>query len=385
MKDNMKLPKNMSFETMLQHGGGEFRLGTGLVGATENSVTYRSEKVDGGAVYARLSNTLNHKEVEGLLASLHGAERALVFGSGMAAMSTLCLGILQPGSQILAQENCYGGNQWLLGDVLKRWGVGVTYAPIEAWEDILKKESSRKAFSLLYCESISNPFCVPQDVALAGNLAQKAGVPLLVDNTFASPALLRPLEMGATYVLESGTKYLNGHSDVVCGALFGKADAMMALSKVALCLGGFLPTQGCVQLMRGLRTLDLRMERHCQNAKHLANLFRSAPWVEQVWYGVSPDSAPSKFFRRGFGGMMALRFQPDVRISDKIEKLGFVQYVPSLAGTETTVTMPWFTTNAYNTDAERLRLGITRDVVRLSVGLENPDEIFHCFAEALAP
>jgi cystathionine beta-lyase/cystathionine gamma-synthase len=349
---------NQSFSTKLQHAGHGHRVGKGLVGAVETSVTFRADAVDGKAVYARLSNTQNHKEVEELLAQLHGASRALVFGSGMAAMSAFCMHHLKPGDHILAQENCYGGNQWLFGEVLRKWGVEVTYAPLSQWQHLVKQNTK-----LLYCETIGNPMCQPQRIDLAAQVADKTKIPLLVDNTFASPVLFRPLDWGASYVIESGTKYLNGHSDVVCGALFGPSATLEAISKTALCLGGFLSTQGCAQLLRGLRTLELRVQRQNQSAAKLAEMFRVWPLVSELSYGVGSDAQLGKLFSQGCGGMMAVRFSESAGISDRIEKLGFVQYVPSLAGTETTVTMPWFTTNAYNSE-EALRRPFQSEVTQ---------------------
>ena len=366
----------LSFATRLQHAGHQHRVGKGLVGATETSVTFRSERVDGKVVYARLSNTQNHKEVEDVLASLHGAERAVVFASGMAAMSAFCFHNLKPGDHVVAQENCYGGNQWLFGEVLTKWGVSVSYAPITEWPSALRPNTK-----LLFCETIGNPLCKPQRVDLAGEFSKAQHIPLIVDNTFASPVLFRPLEWGAAYVLESGTKYLNGHSDVVCGALFGANSSLESLSRTALCLGGFLPTSGCVQLLRGLRTLELRVKRHTESAQRLATLFSSWNKVTEVSYG--QGDLLEKLLPQGCGGMMAIRFAPEVRISDRVEKLGFVHCVPSLAGTETTVTLPWYTTNSFNSEAERLKLGIDKNLIRLSVGLEDPAEIFECFVEAL--
>jgi cystathionine beta-lyase/cystathionine gamma-synthase len=366
------LPRDSSFATRLQHAGADQRLGTGLVGALELSVTYQSESVAQPPVYARLSNTRNHAEVEALIASLHGAPRAAVFASGMAAMNAVVFTLLRPGAHILAQENCYGGNAGLLTKVLARWGVETTFAPLSEWPSHLRPETQ-----LAYCESISNPLCVPQDLRTAAGVARAAGVPLLVDNTFASPALCTPLLHGADLVLESGTKYLNGHSDLICGVVAGSTPLIARIAEASALLGGFLSTQGCVQLMRGVRTLGVRMEAHARNAELLARGLKESPLVTEVFHGsvLGPERALPALFPKGHGGMLAVRFRDDIDVEALVRKFALVTDVPSLGGTETTVTMPWFTTNATQTQERRLSQGIDKKLVRVSVGLEDPGDV----------
>lgn len=200
----------MSLPTHLQHGGSEYRVGRGLVSAVETSVTFVPDEPGGMPVYARLSNTKNHLEVCALLAGTEGAEAASVFASGMAAMTAFCFSFLKPGDHIVCQENCYGGNFGMFSKVLKHWGVDATFAPIEQWQTCFRANTRA-----VYFESISNPFCIPQDVKRAVELSKQHQCLSLCDNTFASPFNFRPLEHGVDVVLESGTKYLNGHSDVV--------------------------------------------------------------------------------------------------------------------------------------------------------------------------
>lgn len=368
--------------TRMQHAGSEHRVGTGLVSALELSVTFETESIDDMPVYARLSNTRNHAEVEALLAALHGTERALVFGSGMAAMTAVLLTFLRPGDHILAQENCYAGNQGLLTKVMARLGIEHTFAPIDAWP-----ASFRPNTKMAYLESISNPFCEPQDVLAGASAARARGCLTVCDNTFASPVNFRPaLEAGVDFVLESATKYLNGHSDLVCGAIAGSAQALAKISETAMYLGGFLSTTGCVQLTRGLRTLGVRMERHNNNGRAFAHALAASPLVAKVYHGslLSADDSRRGVFAKGFGGMCCVRFAPQVAVRTLMRSMSLVHDVPSLGGTETTACMPYHTTNRWMPAAERQRLGIDEQLVRFSVGLEDPHDIIQDVLAAAA-
>lgn len=358
--------------TLLQHAGSQHRVGTGLVSAVEVAVTFEPEFPGAKPVYARLSNTKNHLEVTELLARLEGTESSAVFASGMAAMSAVALTVLKPGDHILCQANCYGGNKGFITKVLSRMGIESTFVPLDEWASHFRSNTK-----LAYFESISNPFCVPQDFLGAVELARSRNVLTLCDNTFASPIICRPADFGVDYVLESGTKYLNGHSDVVCGVVASSRKNIESISETAMYLGGFLATQSVSLLLRGLRTLHLRMEAHNKNGAEFARRLKQHPLVQDVFYGLQNGDFANikKAFPKGFGGMCAVRFAPQVNVTKLLSELCYVADVPSLGGTETTACQPVTTTHWWASEQERAALGIDSQLVRFSVGLEEVAEL----------
>lgn len=365
--------------TVLQHSGGEFRVGRGLIGAMEQSVTFETDSPLDFPLYARLGNTANHAEVEAVLATLHNGEDSIVFGSGMAAANATYFALLQPGDHVLAQENCYGGMHGFLTSVLARWNIEIEFVPVEQWPQRVKPNTR-----LAHFESITNPFCKPQNVAKICRELKAAHLkfsgtakrPLLTvcDNTFASPILCKPLNLGADIVMESATKYLNGHSDVVCGAIIANREIIETIRGQSRLMGGFLPTQACMMLLRGLRTLEIRMKAHCETGAAFAKAMADSRLVNKVCYGTE-DSEIKEIFSKGFGGMVTVKFAPTVDTIAMIAATRYIKNVPSLAGTETTATLPWYSTNRFQPDSEKQRLGISLQLVRFSVGIENVADI----------
>lgn len=356
--------------TLLQHAGGNFRVGRGLVGALEQSVTFETADPTEFPVYARLGNTANHQELEAMLASLHHGDDAIAFASGMAAANAAYFALLQPGDHVLAQENCYGGIHGFFTSVLSRWGVEVEFAPVGDWTRRVRPNTR-----MAHLESITNPFCKPQDVARICREVKKAATGRLItvcDNTFASPVLCKPLDLGADIVLESATKYLNGHSDVICGALVSNRELIDTIRNQARLIGGFLNTTSCTMLLRGMRTLGVRMAAHSANGRAFADAMRGCDLVRRVHYG---DPELEKSFPAGFGGMCTVEFDPKVDTVAMLASSKFIKNVPSLAGTETTATLPWWSTNRMQPDDEKKRLGITLQLVRFSIGLEDVRDI----------
>jgi cystathionine beta-lyase len=357
--------------TLLQHAGEKFRVGKGLSPAIEMSVTYQTESVDEVPVYARLSNTNNHFEVEAMLAALHEAEAAAVFGSGMAAFTAVALTFFKEGDHVILQENCYATSQNFFTKIMARFGVEASIAPIENWENLIRSNTR-----MLIFETISNPFCIPQDLAQAVALGKKHGILTLCDNTFASPMNCRPGVLGVDLVLESATKYLNGHADLVAGAVVGSTLLLKKLRETAMYLGGFLSTTGCVQLLRGLRTLKIRMEAHNSNGLAFVKALRKTTLVDDVCYGLSKEKEHlSALFENGFGGMCAVRFSSKVNVKKMMREFKLIYDAPSLGSTETTACMPAFTTHKWTSLEEQRRLGIDEQLVRFSIGLEDAEDI----------
>ncbi len=373
-------------ETVLQHSGNQHRIGKGLISATEQSVTFRVESTEDEPVYQRLSNTSNNKELQSVLADLQHSEGAFVTNSGMAALYLILATELRPGDHIVCQENCYGSTKGLLDKVLKDWGVRASFCSVQDLANHLQPTTRA-----IIVESISNPFCVPQDVAAACALAQSRGIVSIVDNTFASPWNCKPLTLGADYTFESATKYLNGHSDQVAGVIGASSARIQAIASRAMYLGCFLASDSCVKLLRGLRTFALRMQRHNENGTGFANAMRLLPQVERVYYGVQQVDAHSgtsyedriREIFGGFGGMVCLRFRRDIDVPKMLSRCRFVADVPSLGGTETTACIPLHTTHKWTEAEECKRLGVDEFVLRVSVGLESLDDIVADFRQAM--
>jgi cystathionine beta-lyase/cystathionine gamma-synthase len=374
-------PNVSSVATALQHAGSQHRVGRGLVSATEQSVTFHPESLGGDPIYARLSNTANNQELCEVMAAAFGSEAAFVTCSGMAALHLILSSELAPGDEIICQEDCYGSTRGLLEKVMTRWGVVTRFAPAAA---LLESTTARTRAVL--CETISNPFCQPLDVPAFCHGARERGVLSIVDNTFASPYLLQPSRWGADYVWESATKYLNGHSDQVAGVVATTAQKRQQLEKTAMYLGSFLDSDGCVRVLRGMRTFALRMERHSSNGLAFAQAMSVTPGVARVDYGAMPGqgSLVRGLFSRGFGGMLCLRFDASIDVPLMCQSLALAADVPSLGGTETTVCMPLHTTHKWSDPAETARLAIDSQVLRVSVGLESPEDIIADFRQAIA-
>lgn len=366
----------LSLSTALQHAGAEHRVGSGLLGAVEQSVTFATAAVDDLPVYARLSNTANHAEICALIATLHKAPSAQVFASGMSAIHAVLTTVLRPQDHLLMQENCYGSSQGLAQKILSRWGIETTFAPLSEWSKCLRKNTRA-----LFFESISNPFCLPQDFQLALAAKKISGATLICDNTFAGPVNCRPYEAGVDIVIESATKYLNGHSDLVCGAVACSAEFSEQLAVTSMYVGGFLSAAGCMQLARGLRTLQVRMRAHNENGREFARRMSRLEGVVEVFHG-SLSHEGSEFFS-DFGGMVGVRFAQGIDVAKLMRSFTLISDVPSLGGTETTACIPWWTTNRWMADAEKARLKIDPQLVRFSIGLEAVEELVDDVAKAI--
>lgn len=365
-------------KTLLQHAGSEHRLGRGLIGAQEVAITFATPSLNNTPVYSRLGNTVNHQELENLLAALHETDDAIATGSGMSSFTLMFMTLAKPGDHILCQDGCYGGTYNFLTKILGPWGVETTFAPLKDWSKHLKPNTR-----FVMAESISNPFCLPLDLQAVAQFAKNHNLISICDNTFAGPTLCKPMKHGFDLVMESATKYMNGHSDVIAGMLAGKSALLEPLRAPHAYLGTFLPTPQCVQLMRGLRTLDVRMSAHTKHGKYFSEGMRVIDDVSEVHYGCAKDAPPFACFTEGFGGMVAVKFKKNVVMSSFMKSLNLITDVPSLGGTESTATLPTYTTNWFMTEAQKSAWGIDEHLVRFSIGLEDPEDLLSDIRQAL--
>jgi cystathionine beta-lyase/cystathionine gamma-synthase len=337
--------------------------------------------------YIRLSNSPNHLLLQARLAVLEGGEAALVTGSGMAAISAAILAFVSKGEHLLAQRTLYGGTQSFLDEDAPRFGIDTSVIDIadprgaDAWRQQLRPDTK-----LVYVESISNPLMEVGDLEAVVAFARQHDLVTIIDNTFATPVNFRPLEIGIDLVVHSATKYLNGHSDIVAGAVIGSQDKVGKVRHLLLHLGGALDPHACFLLERGLKTLPLRVRRQGATAQRLAEMLSQRPEVRQVNYpGLKTDPGHSYAARlfSGFGGMLSFYFEEAARAESFLNRVQIPLHAPSLGGVETLVVQPSRSTHLGQTEEDRQRLGITDELVRVSVGIEDPDELEADFVQAL--
>ena len=337
--------------------------------------------------YIRLSNSPNHYTLQARLAACESSEGALVTASGMAAISTTILAHLNSGDHLLAQETLYGGTQTFLEHDLPRFGIGSSAIDIgdpdgpEAWQSALRPETR-----MVYVETISNPLMQVGDLEAVVAFARQHGLLTVIDNTFATPVNFRPIELGFDLVVHSATKYLNGHSDIVAGVVAGSTAHTEPIHQLQLHLGASLDPHACFLFERGLKTLVLRVERQGQNALKLAEFLSQRSEVRQVNYPGLPGDPGHRFARRwfeGFGGMMSFYLADDVPSETFLESLEMPVHAASLGGVETLVVRPSRSSHLGLSTEERHRQGITDSLIRVSVGIEQADDIVLDFAQAL--
>lgn len=346
------------------------------------STTYRYPEAADGApashIYSRYDNP-TVQAVEEKMAALEGSDGALLFGSGMAAIHATVLAMLPSGGTIAHQEGIYGGTTALFNDVLGPLGFRiVSLDPV--------RPDVPDGVDLVWMESITNPLLRVADVAAWAQAAHNVGARLVVDATFATPILHQPLAQAADAVVHSATKYLNGHSDVTAGVVCFNQSDRDALWVMRRNLGATMDPGSANLLGRGLKTLDVRMQRHVENAAAVAQELVSMPGVEQVHFpGRSdhPDHATAKETLHGFGGMVSFDLGTKEAAIAFRRKLKLVLPAASLGGVESLASLPLETSHAYATAEQRAALGISDGLVRLSVGIEDAADIVADLRQAL--
>lgn len=343
------------------------------------------EKRAEGYVYTRMSNP-NADAVGSILAAADGGESALVFSSGMAAVTTSLLSFVQPGDHILSSPVLYGGVYDFLSNELKRLGVEVTFVNFLK-EDVEKH--IRPNTRLIYTETICNPLMEVPDIPKIAEIAHKHEIKFFVDNTFATPVVAKPLALGADAALYSVTKFIGGHSDIVGGAVVGSKELIARIKRFQVLYGAILGSFDCWLLARSLRTLDLRVRKHSANALKVAKFLESHPKVEKVFYpGLesSPDHERAKrqFEHGRYGGMLSVNLRGgEKEASTLIKEFETIKFVPSLAGTATTVSYAAKTSHRFYSREDLAAAGITFGQLRFSIGLEDADDIIAELSAAL--
>jgi cystathionine beta-lyase/cystathionine gamma-synthase len=338
-----------------------------------------------GYYYGRNSNS-NRDLFERAVADLEGAEAGVATSSGMAALHAAILALAPKPTTIVATRELYGGSAALLRQDLMTTGYEVVFLDMTDLDAVGRAIGSA---GLVLAETITNPLCGVPDLETIATLARDRGVPLLVDNTFATPLLFKPLEHGASAVMHSATKYLGGHSDIVAGVVVGDAATMSAVRARSARTGTTLSPFDAWLAVRGLRTLEIRMRRHSDNSLTLARAMRSMPGVKAVHHPLlegSPSHAVAvRLLADGAGGMMAFDLEGGrAAVQRMLDRFHMVTFAASLGGVETTISYPEITSHRAMSPEERAGLGVGAGTVRVSVGIEDPDDIVADFAHALA-
>jgi cystathionine beta-lyase/cystathionine gamma-synthase len=348
---------------------------------------YKGEKSYHDLKYIRLNNTPNHVALHKKLSALENGEAALVTASGMAAISTALLTVLSTGDHLLAQDCLYGGTHDFITRDLP--GLGIAFDFIDGNDPESWKTKVRPNTKLIYVETMTNPLLQVADLKGVVSFARAHGLVSMVDNTFASPINFRPPEVGFDLSLHSCTKYLNGHSDIVAGAIIGRADLMEKITRKLNHLGGSLDPHACFLLHRGIKTLAVRMKYQSESALAIARFLCCHQAVERVNYPgleTHPDHERARDLLDGFSGMLSFELKGGVEAAERfMEKTALPVIAPSLGGIETLLTRPATTSHSGMAPEERRRLGITDHLIRMSVGIEATEDLIADFEQALEP
>lgn len=338
-----------------------------------------------GHYYGRNSNS-NRTMLERAVAELEGAEAGVATASGMAALHVGILALAPKPVTIVATRELYGGTMALLRQDFEPAGYETIFV------DMTDLEAVRRALDgagLALVETITNPLCRMPDVEVIASMARDRGVPILVDNTFPSPVLFRPLDVGATAVMHSATKYIGGHSDLVAGLIVGSADVMSAARARSVRTGSTLGPFDAWLALRGLRTLEVRMRRHSDNGLALARALRGMAGVARVHHPLLEGSPSFVVARRlmpeGTGGMLAFDLEGGREaVQRMLSRFQMVRFAASLGGVETTVSYPEITSHRGLSASERAELGVGSGTVRVSAGIEAAEDIVADFSQALS-
>lgn len=381
------MKEKFGFETQLIHSGEPRPLHErAVIQPIYQSSTFETVPVSNYKEhrYIRLNNTPNHIALGEKLAAIEGGEAGLVAASGMAAISTALLALIQKDGHLLSQSELYGGTHHFLKDNFPSLGREVSFFSQGDLGELEKKLQPNTRG--IYVEAISNPTLRIPDHHAVIAFAKKHGLLTFIDNTFPSPANFNPIQLGYDVVLHSATKYINGHTDIVAGVIVTQRRYLEAVLDLLNYLGGSMDPHTCFLLNRGLKTLGARMRCHNENALQFAEaLEKSGKFNRVIYPGLPshPDHARAKELFRAFGGMVSFEAKGAVAdVQAAIKKLQLPVYAPSLGGVETLITRPAETSHSGVPKQDLEKLGIRDTLVRVSVGLESPKDLIQDFLNA---
>ena len=378
---------NYKYATLAVHAGQYPDPQTGAVNVPIYlSSTFELEGIGAnkGWDYSRGGNPTRDR-LEEALAVLEGGKKAHVFGSGMAAITAL-VAPLHTGDHVICSHNVYGGTARLLDQVIRHYGIEIEYVDLTNLDALTK--AIKPSTKLVHVESPTNPLMQLTDIAAVAEIAHKAGAEVSVDNTFLSPALQSPIALGADIVMHSTTKFLNGHSDGLGGVLVTtKQEQAERIHLIQKAMGGILSPFECFLVLRGIKTLPLRMKQHEENGRAVAAYLSAHPKVQKIFYpGLEshPQYALAVKQQKGFGSMMALELGSREAVERFLNAVKLFLNAESLGGVESLASHSATTTHAALTEERRNAIGITQGLLRLSVGIEDKDDLIADLERALA-
>jgi cystathionine beta-lyase/cystathionine gamma-synthase len=384
-------PRGMKIATIAAHAGAPEGANAPVTTPIVQSTTFRFENAEAVQRYARGEGGLymysrdenpTVRAAEEALARLEGAESCVLFGSGMGAMTAAVMAHVSGGEEVVAATALYGGTYKLLRDVLSRFGVTTRMVEPEALLDACAKGGAR----LCVFESPTNPTLRVLDIAAVARACKSAGLLSLIDSTFAPALIQRPLALGADLVMHSATKFLNGHSDHLGGVIAGRRELVEKVRAIARKLGSVLDPQVAYDLLRGLKTFAVRIERQCSSALTVARWLESHGAVQRVWYPGLPSHPDFELARRqmnGSGGVVTFSLGTRERAFRFWDRLKLIARAASLGGPETLTSLPILFSHTGYSAEELRRAGVDEGMVRMSVGLEDPDDLTADLRQAL--
>ena len=395
MAHDKKLPSDAGDQTIAVHTSRPLNSTSAVAPPIWQTTTFSAENAEDFAeiavaatpseFYTRYGNP-THKQVEATIASLEGAERALITSSGMGAIFAVVMSHLDRGDHVVAQRNHYAGTTTLFSEILPRWGIESTVVDQTRTEEF--SAALKPNTKLIYVETPTNPLMQITDLGAIAALGKSAGILTICDNTFPSPINQKPLSLGIDATVHSATKYLGGHHDVTAGAITGSTEFIERVWKFAIVSGASLsPFDGWL-LLRGLRTIGLRIERHNRNALALARFLEDHPAVERVYYpGLEshPQHDLASRQMQGFTGMLSVELSGGFEAAEGlISRLQLAVRAASLGGFETLVVHPAAMWGLQLSPEKLAATGLSSSLVRISTGLEDEDDLIRDFAQALA-
>ncbi|SFR48073.1 cystathionine beta-lyase [Robiginitalea myxolifaciens] len=376
--------KHKGINTRCTHSGNlEDERFRGAVSPIYVSTSYAYEDVDIKR-YPRYFNTPNQEALCRKMAALENTETALIFGSGMAAVSTALLAFVQSGDHVVLSEHSYGGTQNLIREEFDKFRIEYTF--IAEPTVAAYRQAIRENTRVLYLETPSNPLMQITDLEGVAELARKKGLVTMIDNTFASPVNQNPADFGIDLIIHSATKYMGGHSDICAGVVMGSTEHIDRIFQLAKNMGGSLSDYTVWLLERSIKTMGLRVKAQSQNALELARFLQTCPEVNRVYYpGLEdhPDHELAKKQMKAFGGMLSFELAPEVDLGEFTHSLKLVKASMSLAGVESTLTLPSQTSHALLTEAQRKAAGIEEGLIRFSSGIEDIEDLKEDLLQAL--
>ncbi|GAC1420051.1 MAG: methionine gamma-lyase [Gemmatimonadaceae bacterium] len=379
--------RKLGLSTTAIHGGAPRPTpGTGISSPLAQSVNYVQDVgTSEGLQYARYGNTPNAVRVQQRLALLEGSEEALVLSSGMGATACAMLALVRAGDHLVSSSWIYGGTRKLFTEDLVGMGIEVTLVnPLEprGWRKALKKNTR-----VVFLESPVNPTCRVLELSSLQSLAHSEGIALVVDSTFASPINFRPIEHGVDVVIHSATKYLNGHHDILAGVVCGNEPFIDEVRRKMIVWGQAPDPFACWLLERGLKTLDVRVKRQNENAMRIAEWCSTRPEIAKVHYpGLPshPDHELAKTLLDGFGGMLAIELKGAGPAAIRfVQGLHLFSYAASLGGGDSLVIEPRYSSHEHMSSDDRAKIGIPDGFLRLSIGIEDADDLIADIEQAL--